>query len=188
MMNANLLLFGLRCWCTTTMSCKSRMVPRTDREERAECVLWLKISFASERLTVPGNPTAPRAVSRIGSFPPWCTGFCASLRHGSARHSQVPFWGTPFRRHDTKGRSLPLVYRRGVAAYSYGIGDADHLWPVLHEHGQPRAPDVFPARNSLIFQELKSSESEPLWMPYSDSSRRASAPTEVGLGEGVGTG
>ena len=33
---------------------------------------------------------------------------------------------------------------------------------MLHEHGQPRAADVFPARNSLVFEELKSSESGPL--------------------------
>ena len=76
---------------------------------------------------------------------------------------------------------------------------------MLHEYGQPRAADVFPARNSIIFEELESSESGPLWVPYSDSSRRASAPTpnicsqmgrevgtghgaEVGLGAGVGTG
>ena len=115
--------------------------------------------FASERLTVPRTPTVPRAVSRISSFPPGALVFAPPLRRGSARHSQVPFWGTPFRRHDTMGRSLPLVYRRRVAAYFYGTWDADCLCCM---NMGSREPQTYFPRGTASFSRSSSDPSPDL--------------------------
>ena len=76
-------------------------------------------------------------------------------------------------------------YRRGVAAYSYVTGDEDHLCCM---NMGSRGPQTYFPRGTASFSRSSSHPSPDLWMSYSDSSRRASAPTEVGLGEGVGAG
>ena len=148
---------------------KSRMVPRTDREETERPLLWLKISHVlpltqklfcalartSLRLRTANsarNPTVPHANSRIGSFPPWCTGFCASSPAwiGSTFASAV--LGNPIQKTryvSISSSSLP-PWSRCIFLWNWGCGS-----PVLYEHGQPRAADVFPARNSVIFEELE---------------------------------
>ena len=121
------------------------------------------------------KPYCANRVQSVGlaAFLPDAPVFAPPLRRESARHFASAVLGNPIwkTRYNGNGSILP-PWSRCIFLWNSGCGS-----PVLHEHGQPRTVDVFPARNSLIFEELESSESGPLWVPYSDSSRRASAPT-----------